>query len=62
MNGITNYIGQVRDEFKNVTWPTRKEAVRLTLYVVSGSLLVGFFVGGVDTLLKEALKLVLIGR
>ncbi len=61
MVDIVNYFGEVREEFRHVTWPTRKEAMRLTAYVVGGSLLVGLFVGGVDSVFAEALKYLLIG-
>lgn len=57
MDTALNYLFEVRDEFKNVSWPTRKEASRLTLFVVGGSLLVGLFVGGVDMLLVKAFGL-----
>lgn len=56
MNGAINYLTAVRGEFKNVTWPTRQEAVRLTLFVVGGSLLVGLFVGGTDAVLLKGLE------
>jgi len=50
-----NYFTEVREEFKNVTWPTKNEAARLTLFVVGGSLLVGLFVGGADAALVKLL-------
>jgi len=59
MNGVFTYLAGSKEEFKNVTWPTRIEASRLTLYVVGGSLLVGLFVGGVDVLLGKLLALLL---
>jgi len=59
MNAVITYIQGAKAEFKNVTWPTRQEAGRLTLYVVGGSLLVGLFVGGVDILLTRLLSLLL---
>ncbi|HAZ29190.1 TPA: preprotein translocase subunit SecE [candidate division WWE3 bacterium] len=61
MVDIVNYFGEVREEFKHVTWPSKKEAARLTVYVVGGSLLVGLFVGGVDSVFAEALKYLLVG-
>ena len=60
MNAVLTYVQEAKNEFKNVTWPTRKEAGRLTLYVVGGSLLVGLFVGGVDILLTRLLGLLLL--
>jgi len=59
MQGIVDYLVKARDEFKNVTWPTRPEAIRLTLLVVGGSLLVGLFVGGTDAVLLKGLNLAL---
>lgn len=50
-----NYLTEVREEFKNVSWPTKIEATHLTLFVVGGSLLVGLFVGGVDVALVKLL-------
>lgn len=57
MNGVLNYLTTVQTEFKNVTWPTKREAVRLTLFVVGGSLLVGLFVGGADVVLLKGLEM-----
>ena len=56
-----NYLTEVREEFKNVTWPARVETTRLTLFVIGGSLLVGLFVGGVDTALIKLLGVFLLG-
>jgi preprotein translocase subunit SecE len=59
MGSITDYFNSVSVEFKNLTWPTKKDAGRLTAYVIGGSLLVGFVTGGLDLLLSSLLKLVL---
>ncbi len=59
MNGAIDYLQNVKAEFKNVTWPTRPEAIRLTLLVVGGSLLVGLFVGGTDAILLKGLGVLL---
>jgi len=56
-----NYLTEVREEFKNVSWPTKDETSRLTLFVVGGSLLVGLFVGGVDAGLVKVLGMVILG-
>ncbi|MFH1187005.1 MAG: preprotein translocase subunit SecE [Candidatus Levyibacteriota bacterium] len=42
------FLKEVRDELKKVVWPTRNEVVRLTSIVILVSLLVGFFLGGLD--------------
>lgn len=55
MKAALDYLKKAKEEFVYVTWPKRDEAIRLTLLVIGGSLLVGFFVGGVDTLLLRGL-------
>ena len=55
MQMMLDYLMGVRNEFTNVSWPTKSEATRLTLFVVGGSLLVGLFVGGVDAALIKLL-------
>lgn len=60
MNAALNYLQNVKAEFKNVTWPARPEALRLTLFVIGGSLLVGLFVGGVDALLTKLMGMLIL--
>ncbi|MBI4059412.1 preprotein translocase subunit SecE [Candidatus Microgenomates bacterium] len=38
----------VREEFNKITWPTRAEAIRLSVIVIVISLAVGALVGGLD--------------
>ncbi len=52
---ITNYIKETRAEFKNVNWPTKKQAVSYTIAVIVISLLVAYFLGGLDTLFQYGL-------
>ena len=59
MQGVVDYLVKAKEEFKNVTWPKKPEATRLTLLVVGGSLLVGLFVGGADAVLLKGLNLAL---
>ena len=39
---------EVITELRRVTWPSREEAVRLTIMVLVVSAVVGLFLGGVD--------------
>lgn len=55
----TTFFKEVRVELSKVVWPTRKEAIKLTLMVVSVSVLVGLFIGGVDYILTKFMALVL---
>ncbi len=46
--GVTTWVRDVRSELKKVVWPTREEALKLTIVVVVLSVIVGFFLGMVD--------------
>jgi len=54
------FLGQVKTELYNVTWPTRKQVIRLTLIVIAISLLVGVYLGVVDYLFTRLLELALL--
>jgi len=45
---IGNFLTEVKQELKKVTWPTRQETIRYTLLVVFISLGVAFFLGAGD--------------
>ncbi len=44
------FLREVTAELKKVTWPTREETVKLTVVVIIISILVGAFIGGLDSL------------
>ena len=44
------FLHEVVLELKKVTWPTREETVKLTVVVIIISILVGAFIGGLDSL------------
>lgn len=44
------FLKEVVAELKKVTWPTRQETVKLTVIVIVISVLVGAFIGGLDSL------------
>lgn len=52
-----NFALEVVEELKKVTWPTKKEAIRLTLIVIGISLIIGLYVGIIDVLLTKVLEL-----
>ena len=43
------FINEVVAELKKVTWPTRQETIKLTVIVIVISILVGAFIGGLDS-------------
>lgn len=46
----TKFFREVISELKKVTWPTRDETIKLTAVVVAISVIVGAFIGGLDSL------------
>jgi preprotein translocase subunit SecE len=52
------FFGEVRDELKKVVWPTRQETTRLTLVVITVSLLVGLFLGGLDFIFVKLIGII----
>ncbi len=57
MNLVT-YLKDTVAELKLVRWPTRRETVNLTLIVIFISVVVGAYVGGLDFIFTNILKLV----
>lgn len=53
----TRIAGDVIDELKKVTWPTRQETIRLTAIVIGISLIIGLYIGIIDFSLAKALEL-----
>jgi preprotein translocase subunit SecE len=51
------FIKEVRNEIAKVTWPTRAETIRLTIIVIAISVVVGCYLGGLDLLFTQMLKL-----
>jgi len=48
--------GDLIAELKKVTWPSRQNTIRLTVIVVAISLIIGFYIGIIDSLLAIALE------
>ena len=57
--GLFQFFGEVVGELKKVTWPTREEAVRLTLLVIAVSAATGFALGFVDIIFTRLLDFVI---
>lgn len=53
---IGKFFSEARTELRHVNWPTRKEAVRLTLIVIGMSLGLAVFLGAFDYLFSFLLK------
>ncbi len=52
-----NFFSGIREEFKKVEWPSKKETIELTTTVVILSLIVAVFVGIIDFSLARLLEI-----
>ena len=53
-----NFASGVVEELKKVTWPTRRETIRLTVIVLGISLIIGLYIGIIDILLAKLLEVI----
>ena len=56
---IAQFLQESRSELKKVSWPDRKQAIRLTAVVITVSLIVGLFIGIVDFGLNKGLEVLI---
>jgi len=59
MNKTILYIKEVIAESKKVTWPTRKQTISFTIAVLAISIIVAYYLGLLDFLFGQGLKLLL---
>ena len=52
------FLRETKDELKKVVWPSRQEVIRLTFVVITVSLIVGLFLGGLDFVFTKVLETV----
>lgn len=58
-NAIVRYLKETRAELRKVTWPSREEAVNLTLIVVAVTAAMAAFLGAVDYLFSKLFGLII---
>jgi preprotein translocase subunit SecE len=58
-NKIGKFLKEAHQELKRVNWPTRKETVRYTLFVIGISVAVALYLGLLDYIFTSVLKLVI---
>jgi len=59
MNAITTYINESLTELRHVRWPTRNQAVRLSVVVIAFTFACGILLGVLDFVLSEGLQYIL---
>lgn len=52
-NFIKRYFSETVGELRKVTWPTRREAINLTIIVLAVTLTVGLYLGVMDHLFSR---------
>lgn len=58
MSSPIMFFKEVRQEMQYVSWPTKKETIRLTAIVIGVSLAVGAFIGLLDFSFTNLLSLI----
>lgn len=56
---VQEFIRQVISEFRKVTWPSRQELVNSTVVVIVLTVILAFFLGGVDIGLARVVERIL---
>ena len=53
------FVNQSIAELKKVVWPTKPQVVKLTFIVIGVSLIVGAYIGGLDYLFTQLMRLII---
>jgi len=56
--GKSSVFSEIKDELIKVSWPTKKEATKLTIIVFIISLIVALYLGIIDILLAKFLEFI----
>jgi preprotein translocase subunit SecE len=56
---IREFVQEVLAEFRKVTWPSRQELISSTAVVIVVTLVLAFFLGGVDIVLARVVERIL---
>ncbi len=54
--GLFQFFGEVINELKKVTWPSREDATRLTILVISVAVAIGIALGIIDMMFTRLFK------
>ena len=56
---IREFVQEVLAEFRKVTWPSREELINSTTIVIAVTVVLAFFLGGVDIALSKVVERIL---
>ena len=58
-NFVIGFFNEVKEEARQVTWPTKQEATHMTLIVIGVCIAAGVYLGGLDYLFTKLMGLIL---
>jgi preprotein translocase subunit SecE len=56
---VNEFVREVLAEFRKVTWPSRQELINSTVVVIAVTVVLAFFLGGVDVALARIVERIL---
>jgi preprotein translocase subunit SecE len=56
---VQEFTREVLAEFRKVTWPSRQELINSTVVVIAVTVVIAFFLGGVDIALARIVERIL---
>ena len=56
---LREFVQEVLAEFRKVTWPSRQELINSTTIVIVVTVVLAFFLGGVDIALSKVVERIL---
>jgi preprotein translocase subunit SecE len=59
-NPFVQFYRETTAELRKVVWPTREQAINLTIIVIIVVLAMSLFLGGIDAILTQVLRLILV--
>jgi preprotein translocase subunit SecE len=59
-NRIVHFYRETSAELRKVVWPTREQAINLTIIVIIVVVAMSLFLGGIDAVLSQVLKIILV--
>lgn len=57
-NALIRYFRETRAELRKVTWPTREQAIRLTLIVLAVTTFMAILLGAIDYVFAALFRLI----
>lgn len=58
-NAITRYFKETRAELRKVNWPTRQQAINLSLIVLAVTVFMAILLGAIDYLFAQLFSLII---